>query len=126
PRHRPSGGSGGARVCEADRKTPELGVLSAGQTAPEPYRDLFGGVHGVCGGFQEVAGGQCLRRGNRSRHCTFPAADRAGHRSGVLRTLTPEGAPDLRKFPRDQRERLLTAVSKGKNSMPPWGDLLKA
>ena len=37
----------------------------------------------------------------------------------------PEGAPDLRKFPRDQRERFLTSVSKGKNSMPPWGDLLK-
>jgi mono/diheme cytochrome c family protein len=36
-----------------------------------------------------------------------------------------QGAPDLRKFPRDQRERFLTSVSKGKNSMPPWGELLK-
>jgi len=42
------------------------------------------------------------------------------------RMADPEGAPDLRKFPRDQRERFLTSVSKGKNSMPPWGDLLKA
>ncbi len=41
------------------------------------------------------------------------------------RMADPEGAPDLRKFPRDQRERFLTSVSKGKNSMPPWGDLLK-
>ena len=41
------------------------------------------------------------------------------------RMAGPEGAPDLRKFPRDQRERFLTAVSKGKNAMPPWGDLLK-
>jgi len=41
------------------------------------------------------------------------------------RMADPEGAPDLRKFPRDQRERFLTSVSKGKNSMPPWGELLK-
>ena len=41
------------------------------------------------------------------------------------RMADPEGAPDLRKFPRDQRERFLASVSKGKNSMPPWGDLLK-
>jgi mono/diheme cytochrome c family protein len=41
------------------------------------------------------------------------------------RMADPEGAPDLRKFPRDQRERFLASVSKGKNSMPPWGELLK-
>ena len=28
-------------------------------------------------------------------------------------------------FPRDQRERFVNSVSRGKNSMPPWGDLLK-
>jgi len=42
-----------------------------------------------------------------------------------LRLANPEGASDLRKFPRDQRERFVTSVSKGKNAMPPWGDLLK-
>ncbi|SRR5258706_11000090 len=36
----------------------------------------------------------------------------------------PEGAFDLRKFPRDRRERFITSVAKGKNSMPPWGGLL--
>lgn len=41
------------------------------------------------------------------------------------RMADPEGAPDLRKFPRAQRERFVSSVSKGKNSMPPWGDLLK-
>lgn len=41
------------------------------------------------------------------------------------RMADPEGASDLRKFPRDQRERFVTSVSKGKNAMPPWGDLLK-
>ena len=41
------------------------------------------------------------------------------------RMANPEGASDLRKFPRDQRERFITSVSKGKNAMPPWGDLLK-
>ena len=37
----------------------------------------------------------------------------------------PEGAFDLRKFPREERSRFVTSVTKGKNSMPPWGDLLK-
>ena len=41
------------------------------------------------------------------------------------RMLDPEGAFDLRKFPRDQRERFVTSVTKGKNQMPPWGDVLK-
>jgi mono/diheme cytochrome c family protein len=41
------------------------------------------------------------------------------------RMADPEGASDLRKFPRDQRERFVASVSKGKNSMPPWGELLK-
>ena len=36
----------------------------------------------------------------------------------------PEGAFDLRKFPRDQHDRFVTSVTKGKNSMPPWGGLL--
>lgn len=40
------------------------------------------------------------------------------------RMADPEGAFDLRKFPRDQRTRFVTSVSKGKNSMPPWGGLL--
>jgi len=35
------------------------------------------------------------------------------------------GAPDLHKCRRDQRERFIISVSKGKNAMPPWGDLLK-
>lgn len=37
----------------------------------------------------------------------------------------PEGAFDLRTFPREQHERFTTSVVKGKGSMPPWGDLLK-
>ena len=41
------------------------------------------------------------------------------------RMLDPQGAFDLRKFPRDQRERFVNSVMKGKNQMPPWGDLLK-
>src|SRR5260370_27606858 len=35
------------------------------------------------------------------------------------RMADPEGASDLRKFPRDQRERFVTPVSNGKNPMPP-------
>ena len=41
------------------------------------------------------------------------------------RMLDPQGAFDLRKFPPDQRERFVTSVTKGKNQMPPWGDVLK-
>ena len=42
------------------------------------------------------------------------------------RMMDPQGASDLRKFPRDARERFLNSVTKGKNQMPPWGGLLKA
>jgi mono/diheme cytochrome c family protein len=41
------------------------------------------------------------------------------------RMLDPQGALNLRTFPRDQRARFVNAVTKGKNSMPPWGDLLQ-
>ena len=37
----------------------------------------------------------------------------------------PQGAFDLRTFPPDQKSRFLNSVVKGKNSMPPWGDLFK-
>ncbi len=36
----------------------------------------------------------------------------------------PQGAFDLRTFPRDQKRRFVTSVMNGKNNMPPWGDLL--
>ena len=39
--------------------------------------------------------------------------------------LDPQGAFDLRKFPHDQRERFVNAVTRGKNQMPAWGDLLR-
>ena len=42
------------------------------------------------------------------------------------RMLDPQGAADLRKFPRGERERFVNAVTRGKNQMPPWGDMLKA
>ena len=42
-----------------------------------------------------------------------------------LRMRDPEGSFDLRKFPREQRERFVTSVAKGKNAMPPLGGLLQ-
>ena len=42
------------------------------------------------------------------------------------RMLEPQGAFNLRTFPRDQRARFVTVVTKGKNTMPPWGDVLNA
>ena len=41
------------------------------------------------------------------------------------RMLDPQGASDLMKFPRGERERFVNSVTRGKNQMPPWGDLLK-
>jgi mono/diheme cytochrome c family protein len=41
------------------------------------------------------------------------------------RMRDPESAFDLRKFPHDQHERFVNSVTRGKNQMPPWGDLLK-
>jgi mono/diheme cytochrome c family protein len=37
----------------------------------------------------------------------------------------PQGAFDLRTFPHDQHSRFVSSVTNGKNSMPPWGGLLK-
>ena len=37
-----------------------------------------------------------------------------------------QGAFDLRKFPSDQKGRFVASVTKGKNTMPPWGDVLTA
>jgi mono/diheme cytochrome c family protein len=42
------------------------------------------------------------------------------------RMQNPEAAFDLRTFPRGEHERFVSSVTKGKNQMPPWGDLLNA
>ena len=42
------------------------------------------------------------------------------------RMQDPEAAFDLRKFPPEQHERFVSSVTRGKNQMPPWGDLLKS
>jgi mono/diheme cytochrome c family protein len=41
------------------------------------------------------------------------------------RMKNPEGAFDLPTFPKEEKERFIRSVSKGKNSMPPWDGLLK-
>ena len=41
------------------------------------------------------------------------------------RLIGDESAFDLRTFPHDERERFVNSVTRGKNTMPPWGDLLK-
>ena len=38
----------------------------------------------------------------------------------------PESAFDLRKFPHNQHDRFVNSVTRGKNQMPPWGDMLKS
>ena len=39
--------------------------------------------------------------------------------------LDPQSAFNLRSFPHDQHDRFVTSVTRGKNQMPPWGDVLK-
>jgi mono/diheme cytochrome c family protein len=41
------------------------------------------------------------------------------------RMLDSGAAFNLKKFPRDQRERFVNSVVRGKNQMPPWGDFFK-
>ena len=41
------------------------------------------------------------------------------------RMLDSQAAFDLRKFPPGDKNRFVTSVVKGKNQMPPWGDLFK-
>jgi len=41
------------------------------------------------------------------------------------RMLDPQSAFNLRSFPKDQHDRFVSAVTRGKNQMPPWGDMLK-
>ena len=41
------------------------------------------------------------------------------------RMRDPESAFDLRKFPHEAHDRFVASVTRGKNQMPPWGDLLK-
>ncbi len=42
------------------------------------------------------------------------------------RMKNPEWAIDLATIPKDDRQRFIQSVTNGKNSMPPWGDVLKA
>jgi mono/diheme cytochrome c family protein len=41
------------------------------------------------------------------------------------RMADPQGAFDLRTFPVNEHSRFVNSVTKGKNNMPPWGDLFE-
>ena len=41
-----------------------------------------------------------------------------------VRMVGPEWAVDLKTFPRDNPARFIDSVTHGKNTMPPWGDVL--
>ena len=43
---------------------------------------------------------------------------------GANMVSTGGGSFDLRKFPEGQRDRFMNSVTKGKNNMPPHGDVL--
>ncbi|MGE5526974.1 MAG: c-type cytochrome [Rhodospirillaceae bacterium] len=41
-----------------------------------------------------------------------------------VKMIGPEWAIDLTTFPKDERSRFVDSVTNGKNTMPPWGDVL--
>jgi mono/diheme cytochrome c family protein len=70
----------------------------------------------------------------KSPHQKFPAKQISAGAAIYARNCSPchgahmaepEGAFDLRTFPHDQHSRFVDSVTNGKNSMPPWGGLLK-
>jgi mono/diheme cytochrome c family protein len=67
---------------------------------------------------EETPGPEAIKRGSGlyAQHCSPCHGPRMAD---------PEGAFDLRKFPPDQHGRFVNSVTNGKNSMPPWGGLLK-
>jgi mono/diheme cytochrome c family protein len=79
---------------------------------------MFGGVLLSCGANAQEFPAEQIKLGGDTyaRHCS-PCHG--------ARMKNPEGAFDLMTFPADQASRFQTSVSKGKNSMPPWGGLLK-
>ena len=74
---------------------------------------------GAAGRAEETFTPQQLDLGRRlyARHCSPCHGPRM---------QDPESAFDLRKFPHDERARFVASVARGKNQMPPWGDLLTA
>ncbi|NOG69460.1 c-type cytochrome [Roseicella sp. DB1501] len=51
-----------------------------------------------------------------TRHCS--------HCHGIRMVNPGNSSFDLRKFPHDDKARFLASVTKGKNTMPAWGDML--
>ena len=47
------------------------------------------------------------------------------HCHGIRMVNPGNSSFDLRKFPHDDKARFVNSVTKGKNSMPAWGDMLK-
>ncbi|MDO9709203.1 c-type cytochrome [Paracraurococcus lichenis] len=47
------------------------------------------------------------------------------HCHGIRMVNPGTSSFDLRKFPHDDKARFLNSVTKGKNTMPAWGDMLK-
>ncbi|MCB1424766.1 MAG: c-type cytochrome [Zhengella sp.] len=46
------------------------------------------------------------------------------HCHGINMVNSGASSFDLRKFPRDQKDRFVTSVTRGKGNMPAWGDIL--
>jgi mono/diheme cytochrome c family protein len=77
----------------------------------------------VLAGAAALAGAQDFRPAQISKGATIYERNCAPcHGPGMA---DPQGAANLRAFPRDDKARFVTIVTRGKNNMPPWGDVLK-
>jgi hypothetical protein len=108
-------------ALDRDRAAPIIARLhseshdSNGITAPRDHQRLF--QQNLPGA--DIAQRACLPIKVRQRRGRWWRARR-------VRPDGTEMAFDLRKFPPGQRERFVTSVTRGKNQMPQWGQLLQA
>ena len=89
----------------------------------EPAYGACGGVRARRAGDPARAGRRAVRAGEVKQGAAIYAQNCAPCHGPQMRD--PDAAFDLRKFPPDQKGRFVQSVTKGKNAMPPWGDLFK-
>ena len=72
------------RICQGDSEKTGSGALPAGQTAPQPCRNVSGGVYDLRGDHREIARRQHLPGGSRSQDRELPATDGLGNGAGIF------------------------------------------
>lgn len=81
---------------------------------------MAGAAGGAATAAEEAPPAEMAAEGRRlyTRHCS--------HCHGIRMVNPGNSSFDLRRFPHDDKARFLNSVTKGKNTMPAWGDMLQA